>query len=458
VIGGQRRTEERDTVALVNRAGRQNPSFEQLRRGGNRGTPDGGMERPEGSMRTGFAIASCTFVLVAAAVANAQPKKVPPPKAPPKIVKDPPPAPLVSLTQLGAFAPEHGFLDDVVTTDGTRLGVVVTDGDALDEIQVLGMADAGEVAHVDVHALVPAVRRFYILGDRLFIVPELADGAPEGGDVTPVLVGFDGQPVKGGPKLRPATDHFIRPFKGQPALVSYTRDPGYRKGLLHQVEVFDLAKGGRLLKKPARVIVDKKDARDKTLDFKPLYFLDDMTVVVGTHGGVWRKSEDQRSPDTHAAWDLLSQTWVKDEPITDLMGRARSIEVMTANPHRLFARMKEDNSTVEIWRDGKASPLTLDQPLELYNASSLAYAVRGDKLWVSLQVDPVNPPAVARKKADPEYLDLFEVDGDRAVRKARIFAPKKKLKWGWVGDTLWVMEKNVGFDRGSKLITLYKPS
>jgi hypothetical protein len=334
---------------------------------------------------------------------------------------------------------------------------VVTDSDQLVQVQVLGMADAGEVAHVDVHALMPAVRRFYILGDKLFVVPELADGVAPGTSVTPVLLGFDGQPVKGGPRLRAATDVFIRPFSGQPAIITYTRDPGYRKGLLHQVEAFDLAKGKKLGKKTGRIIVGK-DTRDAKLDFKPHYFLDDMTVAVGTRGGVWRKKEDQRSPDTAAAWDLLTSTWLKDEPITDLMGRARTLEVMSANPHRLFARMKEDNSTVEVWQDGVARAITIDQPLELYVAASLAYAVRGDKLWLSLQVDPVNAPAVKRKKADPEYLDLFEVDGDKAVRKARIFAPKKKLRWGWVGDTLWVMEKNVGFDRGSKLITLYKPS
>jgi hypothetical protein len=406
-------------------------------------------------MRTSFAWTTCTFVMVAATAAavTAQPAK----KPPPKIVKGPPPAPLVGLTPLGAFAPERGFLDDVVTTDGTRLGVVVTDSDQLVEVQVLGMADAGEVARVDVRTVAPAVRRFYILGDKLFIVPELPEGAAEGSPVTPVLLGFDGQPVKGGPRVRAATDVFIRPFSGQPAIITYTRDPGYRKGIRHTVEAFDLARGKKLGKKTGQVIIGK-DARDAKLDFKPHYFLDDMTVAVGTRGGVWRKKEDQRSPDTAAAWDLLTSTWLKDEPITDLMGRARTLEVMAANPHRLFARMKEDNSTIEVWRDGVPSPIELDQPLELYVAASLAYAVRGDKLWVSLQVDPVNAPAVARKKADPEYLDLFEVDGGKAVRKARVLAPKKKLRWGWVGDTLWVMEKNVGFDRGSKLITLYKPS
>lgn len=411
-------------------------------------------------MRTRFALATCSFVLLAAAVAAAQPARKPPPgpaKRPvPKIVKAPPPAPLFGLTELGAFAPARGFLDDVVTDDGTRLGVVVTDADQLVEIQVLGMADAGEIARVDVKPLLQAVRRFYLLGDKLFVVPRRPASETEDTPLTPFLVGLDGQPVKG-PKLRSATDIFVRPVAGQPAMIAYTRDPGHRKGVLHRVEAFDLVKGKKLGKKTFSLVIGK-DGRDAKLDFTPHYFLDDMTVAVGTRGGVWRKKEDQRSPDTHAAWSLLTGAWVKDEPITDLLGRARKLEVMTEHPHRLFARMKEDNSTVEVWRDGVASEIELDQPLELYVAASLAYAVRGDKLWVSLQVDPVNPPAVARKKADPEYLDLFEVDGDRAVRKARIFAPKKKLRWGWVGDVLWVMEKNAGFDRGSKLITLYKPS
>lgn len=410
-------------------------------------------------MRTRFALATCSFVLLAAAVAAAQPARKPPPGPParpvPKIVKAPPPAPLVGLTELGAFAPARGFLDDVVTDDGTRLGVVVTDADQLVEIQVLGIADAGEIARVDVKPLMPAVRRFYLLGDKIFVVPRRPMGESAETPINPFLVGLDGQPVKG-PKLRSATDIFVRPVAGQPAMIAYTRDPGHRKGVLHQVEAYDLVKGKRLGKKPGRLVLE--GARDKKLDFEPHYFLDDMTVAVGTRGGVWRKKEDQRSPDTHAAWNLLTGAWVKDEPITDLLGRARMIEVMTEHPYRLFARMKEDNSTVEVWTDGVARPIELDQPLELYVAASLAYAVRGDKLWVSLQVDPVNPPAVARKKADPEYLDLFEVDGDRAVRKARILAPKTKLRWGWVGDVLWVMEKNVGFDRGSKLLTLYKPS
>lgn len=371
------------------------------------------------------------------------PKRPPPPR----IEKTPPPPPLVGLAAQGAFAPARGFLDDVIATDGARLGVVVTDGASQVEVQVISTVDAGELARFDVAAIAPAVRRFYLLGDDVFVVADADDGVPVAG----TLLGKDAKVKKA---HKPATDLFVRPVAGQPAVIAYTFDPKARGGVVHQIEAFDLLKGKKLTKKPGRLVLGK-DGRDSKLDFTPAYFIEDQTVAVGTRGGVWRKKEDQRSPDTAAAWDLLAGTWVKDEPITDLLGRARQLEVMTEHRRGLFARMKEDNSTVEVWRDGVARELTLDQPLAVYVAASLAYASRDDKLWLSLMVDPVNAPAVARKKADPEYLDLFEVDGDRAVRKARIHAPKKKLRWGWVGDRLWVMEKNVGFDRGSKLLTLY---
>ncbi len=408
-------------------------------------------------MRARLASALCSLTIVAGTAAAQPDRRAPGPPPPqprpvPKIEKTLPPVPLVGLAELGAFAPERGFLDDVFTTDGTRMALVVTDGAAEVQVQVIGTADAGEIASFSVAAVAPAVRRLYLLGDRLFVVSDDDPGKPVHG----TLVGFDGTVVKAY-KHKPATDIFLRTVNGQLAVIAHTRDPLARAGTLLQAEAFELLKGKKLGKKPGRLMLGR-DGRDAKLDFTPHYFIDDMTVAVGTRGGVWRKAEDQRSPNTAAAWNLLTAAWVKDEPITDLLGRARQVEVMTETPEHLFARMKEDNSEVEVWQDGVPRPLTLDQPLPLYTAASLAYAMRGDKLWVSLQIDPVNAAAVARKKADAEYLDLFEVDGDRATRRARVIAPRKKLRWGWVGDVLWVMEKNVGFDRGSKLITLYRPS
>src|SRR5262249_27578570 len=149
-------------------------------------------------------------------------------------------------------------------------------------------------------------------------------------------------------------------------------------------------------------------------------------------------------------------TWIRDEPIADLMEQTHRLYVLSAmTDAKLFARVNEQNQ-LELWRDGAPALVTLDQPLEVYDPASVSVAMKGDKVWIGIQVDPVNLPAVKRRKADPEYLDLFEVDGAKAVRKGRVFAPKKKLRWGWAGDILWVMEKNLGFDRGSKGLTMYK--
>ena len=122
-----------------------------------------------------------------------------------------------------------------------------------------------------------------------------------------------------------------------------------------------------------------------------------------------------------------------------------------------FRRLAERGAAVVVGDPGRSyCPKDRMAPLATYDPASIHWSIRGDRVWFSLMVDPVNPAAVARQKADPEYLDLFEVDGSRAVRRARIFAPKKKLTWGWAGDTLWVLEKNVGFSRGGKSLRLFR--
>lgn len=380
-------------------------------------------------MRTASLLALGAAVLAGATPARAEPEAV-------------------GLTQTGALVPDHGFLDDVTATDGKRLVVVITDGAKQNEVRVLD-ADGAEKARIDVAKLTSQVRHVYLLdGDRLFVSGDTAKGDAVAG----TLVGFDGKVVK---KYKAATDLFVRSVGGKDTVISYTRAKQGRFTIVHKVQAVDLAKGTPIAKQGGQLKVGA-DGSDPKLDFKPIYFTDDMTVAVGTKGGVWRKEENQRSPDTFASYDLLGGAWIHDEPITDLVAHTHRLYVLGAvTDAKLFARVNDQNQ-LELWRDGTPTPITLDQPLEVYDPTSASVAMKGDKVWIAMQVDPVNLPAVKRRKADPEYLDLFELDGAKAVRKARVFAPKKKLRWGWAGDTLWVMEKNVGFDRGSKALTMYK--
>lgn len=122
--------------------------------------------------------------------------------------------------------------------------------------------------------------------------------------------------------------------------------------------------------------------------------------------------------------------------------------------------MNWDNATVQLWRSGKLRTIELDQAITQYDPKSLQGVINADgSAWLLFKVDPVNQDAVARKKADPEYVDIFRVaaDGKTATRKARVLAHGVRMRFGAVGDKFWLVERNNGFERGGKWLALYQP-
>lgn len=387
-------------------------------------------------------IISLLATLASAPAAIAQPTK----PAPPKIVKDPPPPPLVGLTRVGELRPGKGFIDDNLLVADGRILLFTRDGAGGVALQSMGIDNAGALPPVDLTAIAPNAIRVTPIGDKRFYV--FGDESPRQG----VLVDGTGKIVRA---HKPATELAVRVVGGKPVVVAYTHDEAAKGGELHQVALFDPVTGKKIAKKGGKLVLGA-DKRDAKLDFRPVYFLDDNTVAVGVRGGVWNKKENQRSPDVWAAYDLVSASWVSVEAITDPMGLAKRQPVLAAHPNeRVFVRIADDLSGLEVWRDGKVTELTLDQPLELYDPLSVQYAQRGDTLTVSMTIDPTNVPAVKRQKTDPRYLDLFEVQGTSATRKARLLVPKQGVRWGWAGDRLWVLDKSSGFSRGGTALTLY---
>ena len=199
--------------------------------------------------------------------------------APTKIVPAAAPAELVGLTQVGSLIPERGFVDDPMASDGNQLAVVVTDGADLVEATVLG-PDGVSHGKIDLAATVPTVRRLYLLGTRLFVVAD----DPAGGPVSAVLLGLDGKVVR---RQAAATDISLRQVGGKDTVVAYTRSTA-ASGEQHQVALFDLVSAKRIAKRGGKVTVGA-DGQDSKLDLRVDYWLDDHTVAVGVHGGVWRK-------------------------------------------------------------------------------------------------------------------------------------------------------------------------
>ena len=121
--------------------------------------------------------------------------------------------------------------------------------------------------------------------------------------------------------------------------------------------------------------------------------------------------------------------------------------------------MTSNGAGIELWRAGKLTPLALDQKFTDYDPKSMQSFVNADGTgWLALKVDPVNADAVARKRADPEYLDIFKIAADgKATRKARVLAKGVRHRLGVAGEQRFsLVERNAGFERGGKSVTLYQ--
>jgi len=220
---------------------------------------------------------------------------------------------------------------------------------------------------------------------------------------------------------------------------------------------------GRRIGKVRKLAVDET-GRNKKLGFTVNHFLVGGTVAVGVKDGEWDRAENVRLPDVAATYDLMAGkagAFVRTEAITDLKQHAQRMAVLrTATNPDGFVRWSGDGTTVEHWHDGAGTALTLDQSTTLYAPGSLLSALPATgAAWLALTIDPTNVAAVARKRSDTPYFDLFEVNGGTATRRARLLATGKRFAFGVVptagGTRLWVLERNAGMDRGGKALTIY---
>ncbi|MCE9578214.1 MAG: hypothetical protein K8W52_34125 [Deltaproteobacteria bacterium] len=361
------------------------------------------------------------------------------------------PAALVGATQAARIAPDRGFVDDPIAADGARLAYVNTDGATFAELVVFELAGAHELVRTPLPAELGTASALRWVGaadkPRLFVVGRTEDGVAHA--ATFELTG------KVGRKFGPAADIAVVVRDGKTRVALHRARAGAAGATTHELELQDVDTGKKVGKVKS-LVLDAAGA-NKKLDFRVTQWLDGWTRARGMKGGHWDPKENQRTPDSGAVYDLLAGTFAL-EPIADPMEHARREQVIARFPgETTFVRMTDDLSTVELWADGAPTELTLDQPLAVYDASTLATAVdETGKRWVGLVIDPVNPAAVKRKKADVAYLDLFAVDGSKATRVARMLVtPKKKYRWGVAASRWWVVERSLGFDRGGTSVTVF---
>lgn len=378
-------------------------------------------------------VLSGMFVVCVTGVALAQPK----PKA----------APLEGATEGLKAAPPAGFVDDAVAIEADRMAYVVADSSTKAELHVVTLATKAEVV-VDISAITLHPLAVQLVGQRALII-----GDVEGGKQNAALIDFKAKPGTAIYKIPAATHITVLPKKG----IAVHRVTTTANATKHEVELLAL-ENGRRISGGKSLELDAADT-NKALDFRVNHWSDGWTKAYGIKGGEWDRKEDQRSPDTEAIYDLLQGRIVDRQKIGDLFEQKKRFQALAssdAGGKLDFVRVVM--GAIEGWRAGKLQKIELDQPLTNYETKSLQAVVVADGYWIALKVDPVNAEAVARKKADIEYLDIFKVGTDgKGQRKARVLAQGLRHKFGVMADgkSFYLIEKNQSMDRGGKSLTVY---
>jgi len=365
--------------------------------------------------------------------------------------------PLVGATEVAKFSAPTGFIDDPIATDDTRIAYVIADASSKAELHVVTVGGTESVVDIASVTLHPVALR--LVGPRAFVVGQLQDGTQIAALVEIVAVGKKpaGTIVY---KLGPAKDITVITRDGKPRVaVHRVTDTG--KGTRHEVELDALDTGKRV--SAARPLdLDASDS-DKKLELKVNHWSDGYTLAHGTKGGEWDKKENQRTPDVEATYDLITGKYTAQQPIGDLFEQHKRYQALAEAHDKIdFLRMSWDNANVQIWHAGKPTTVTLDEPITNYDPKSLKGTVEPDgSAWIVLKMDPVNPEAVARKKADAEYLDVFLAGADgKAVRKARVLGAGLRFWFGPMGsgsgNRFWLLERSNGFERGGHTVTVYQ--
>jgi hypothetical protein len=360
--------------------------------------------------------------------------------------KPAPPA-LEGMIEVGKYSSATGFVDDAVTGDADHIAYVVSDASTASELHVVTLLTKVETV-VDLAPITLHPVALELVGARAFVV-----GATEDGNQVAALVELADK-TKGKPvyKLGPATHITVLP-KGRVAVYRATTT---KTGTRHEVEVVAIDSGRRITAGHPLEL----DGNDKSaaLGFHVNHWADGMTRAFGIKDGEYNRKEDTRAPDAEASYDLLTGKF-DVHPITDLFEQHKRYQALHDAAAGLdFLRMSWDLGTIQVWSGGKPHDAALDQPLQAYDAKSLQGIVAADgSAWFALKIDPVNPDAVARQKADPEYLDIFHATPDgKATRKARLLAVGARHRLGVIDNQIWLIERNKGFERGGKALTVYK--
>jgi hypothetical protein len=356
--------------------------------------------------------------------------------------------------------PEKGFIDDPFAIDGpsARLALLRTDSASFALVEIVDL-NSGKT------------RRAFAAGNPQQLFDRVLFA---GGDDTGIVLvtrdsvtsrrsaqyfGADGRPLG---LVGPVTDFGTITRGGVSYLVAWDRrtaPSGQTSYTVAQYKLEGLAKMG----KPHSYLINK----DGTLTepaMKVVTWQDGYSQIVGERPGGYDKKKDMRQPAKAAVLDALTGNFVSETEIGDVLGWTVASQMRRTRLNRTLLPVitDEQDGLQVIDAVGHRTPLNLGTPIQNYDPKSLLEQEdAGNRaLYFSLSLDPLNPDALGRKKADKPYLDLYRVTiGEKTPdtgRVLRVALDDRPVTWVVGGRYVALLRKHKAFSRGGNEIEAHK--
>jgi hypothetical protein len=346
-------------------------------------------------------------------------------------------------------AGSSGFIDDgyALADDGKWVAYITTDGATS---ATLHLAEVGG-AEIKLDGLPVEVTALHWLGPGRVLAVQQREGA-----ATAQLFTAKGA---GALKLGPFDQLALGTVDGRRAIITYARTQ--KRGTDHTVAAY-APDSLRLIKR--RVWHEDAEGQIKhgNGSVKPLWWADGFATLAALRAGEYDKAHDLRRPDRFTRIDAFSGKVLEEKEVEDLLGFMRVSLIRRDAPNQaVVAHFSEDRRSLLLVDGLSDREVTLPRELRKYDPASLAFQPVDDKrLALSLTVDPVNPDAVKRQKAEADDIDLYLVDRQTRAATLRLQLPGqgRHSSWQLAGHRLLLLRKSKGFDRGGVALEIYELS
>jgi hypothetical protein len=357
----------------------------------------------------------------------------------------------------------EGYFDEVfgLDDDGKRLAVLRSDSATFTKLEIYDLATTPPklVSSFDLPNKMLLASRIELLPPGKGVVL-IARDRPD--DLAPLYATLFDEAGKPGAKIGPATAFERPPADGTARaglLVAFDRKlGGHGAEATYTVSPFSLATLAPA-GKPRSTHTDVAGGL-KTPQVRVVGFYDGYTRLLGERLGAYDKAADVRKPPRQVVIDALSGKILEETEIADVVGWAVTGQLRRDHPGQaLFIDLNQDGSGVDmIDAMGKRLPATLAVPFHFYDPKTLSVeeVAAPNRLTFGIGVDPLNPEALKRKKADLPMLDLYAADLSNGTVKlrGRVFTPRP-VTFRTRADKLVVLKRFKSFARGGDELQIF---